>query len=66
MATAVDSAATWPPQPRLRLHDRVGVPRSSLFVVGTLVGVSLLFGGFTTITLAGTARQAAGTVEKAD
>jgi len=40
-------------------------PASSLFVVGTLVGFSLLFSGFTTITLAGTARKLAGTVEKA-
>jgi uncharacterized membrane protein HdeD (DUF308 family) len=40
-------------------------PASSLWVVGTLVGVSLLFNGFTTITLAGTARKIAGNVEKA-
>ena len=40
-------------------------PESSLWVVGTLVGFSLLFGGFTTITLAGTARKAAGAVEDA-
>jgi uncharacterized membrane protein HdeD (DUF308 family) len=41
-----------------------GFPASSLWVVGTLVGFSLLSAGFTTITLAGTARKAAGTVEK--
>ena len=40
-------------------------PASSLWVVGTLVGFSLMFSGFTTITLAGAARQAAGDVEKA-
>jgi uncharacterized membrane protein HdeD (DUF308 family) len=40
-------------------------PASSLWVVGTLVGVSLLFAGFTTITLAGAARKVAGTVAKA-
>jgi len=40
-------------------------PASSMWVVGTLVGFSLLSAGFTTITLAGTARRAAGTVEKA-
>ena len=40
-------------------------PASSLWVIGTLVGVSLLFGGFTTITLAGTARKAAGIAEQA-
>ena len=40
-------------------------PASSLWVVGTLVGFSLLFNGFTTISLAGAARQAAGSVEKA-
>jgi len=40
-------------------------PASSLWVIGTLVGVSLVSAGFTTITLAGTARKVAGTVEKA-
>jgi uncharacterized membrane protein HdeD (DUF308 family) len=40
-------------------------PASSLWVIGTLVGVSLLFAGFTTITLAGAARKAVGTVAKA-
>ena len=40
-------------------------PASSLWVVGTLVGFSFLFNGFTTITLAGTARKVAGAVEKA-
>jgi uncharacterized membrane protein HdeD (DUF308 family) len=40
-------------------------PASSLWVVGTLVGFSLLSAGFTTITLAGAARKAAGAVEKA-
>ena len=40
-------------------------PASGLWVIGTLVGVSLLFGGFTTITLAGTARKAAGIAEQA-
>jgi uncharacterized membrane protein HdeD (DUF308 family) len=40
-------------------------PASSLWVVGTLVGVSLLFAGFTTITLAGAAREAVGTFVKA-
>jgi uncharacterized membrane protein HdeD (DUF308 family) len=38
---------------------------SSLWVIGTLVGFSLLMNGFTTITLAGTARQVAGAVAKA-
>jgi len=40
-------------------------PASSVWVIGTLVGLSLLFNGFTTITLAGTARQVAGDVQKA-
>jgi uncharacterized membrane protein HdeD (DUF308 family) len=40
-------------------------PASSLWVVGTLVGFSLIFNGFTTITLAGAARQVAVDVEKA-
>ena len=40
-------------------------PASSLWVVGTLVGFSLLSAGFTTITLAGAARRAAGALEKA-
>jgi len=40
-------------------------PASSLWVIGTLVGFSLLFNGFTTITLAGTARAVAGDVQKA-
>ena len=40
-------------------------PASSLWVIGTLVGVSLLFGGFSTITLAGTARKAAGAIQQA-
>ena len=41
------------------------LPASSLWVVGSLVGFSLLFNGFTTITLAGTARQVAGDVQQA-
>ena len=41
------------------------LPASGLWVVGTLVGFSLLFNGFTTITLAGTARQVAGEIGKA-
>ena len=40
-------------------------PESSLWVIGTLVGFSLIFNGFTTITVAGTARSAAGAVEDA-
>jgi uncharacterized membrane protein HdeD (DUF308 family) len=40
-------------------------PASSLWVIGTLVGFSLLSNGFTTITLAGTARQVVGDVQKA-
>jgi uncharacterized membrane protein HdeD (DUF308 family) len=40
-------------------------PSSSLWVIGTLVGFSLLINGFTTITLAGTARKAVGEVQKA-
>jgi uncharacterized membrane protein HdeD (DUF308 family) len=40
-------------------------PASSLWVVGTLVGFSLLSNGFTTITLAGTARNVAGDLQKA-
>jgi len=40
-------------------------PASSLWVIGTLVGFSLLSNGFTTITLAGTARKVAGDVQKA-
>ena len=40
-------------------------PASSLWVVGTLVGVSLISAGSTTITLAGAARKAAGATEKA-
>jgi uncharacterized membrane protein HdeD (DUF308 family) len=40
-------------------------PVSSLWVVGTLVAVSLLFGGMTTITLASAARKVAGSVEQA-
>jgi uncharacterized membrane protein HdeD (DUF308 family) len=41
------------------------LPSSSLWVVGTLVGVSLLTNGFTTITLAGTARKVAGDLAQA-
>ena len=37
-------------------------PVSSLWLVGTLVGFSLLFNGITTVTLAGTARRVAGTL----
>jgi len=40
-------------------------PASSLWVIGTLVGFSLLSGGFTTITLAGTARGVVADVQKA-
>ena len=40
-------------------------PASSLWVVGTLVGISLLSAGFTTITLAGAARKAAKSVAEA-
>ena len=40
-------------------------PESSLWVIGTLVVFSLVFNGFTTITVAGTARKAAGAVEDA-
>jgi uncharacterized membrane protein HdeD (DUF308 family) len=40
-------------------------PASSLWVIGTLVGFSLLSSGFTTITLAGTARQFVGDIQKA-
>jgi uncharacterized membrane protein HdeD (DUF308 family) len=40
-------------------------PASSAWVIGTLVGFSLLINGFTTITLAGTARKAVGEVQKA-
>ena len=40
-------------------------PESSLWVIGTLVGFSLVFGGITTLTLAGTARKAAGAAEDA-
>ena len=40
-------------------------PESSLWVIGTLVGFSLLLNGFTTITVAGTARKTAGAVEDA-
>jgi uncharacterized membrane protein HdeD (DUF308 family) len=40
-------------------------PASSLWVIGTVVGFSLLSNGFTTITLAGTAREVAGDVQKA-
>ena len=40
-------------------------PASSLWVVGTLVGFSMLSNGFTTITLAGAARRIAGDVQKA-
>jgi uncharacterized membrane protein HdeD (DUF308 family) len=39
-------------------------PVSSLWVLGTLVGFSLLTNGFTTITLAGTARRFVGDVQK--
>ena len=41
------------------------LPESSLWVIGTLVGFSLVFGGITTLTLAGTARKAAGVAEDA-
>ena len=41
------------------------LPASSLWVIGTLVGFSLLFNGFTTVTLAGTARKVVGDVQKA-
>jgi uncharacterized membrane protein HdeD (DUF308 family) len=37
-------------------------PMSSLWVVGTLVGISLLFSGFTTITIGVAARRAVSTV----
>ena len=40
-------------------------PASSLWVIGTLVGFSMLSNGFTTITVAGAARQVAATAEKA-
>jgi uncharacterized membrane protein HdeD (DUF308 family) len=40
-------------------------PASSLWVIGTLVGINLVSAGFTTITLASTARTAAGTIQKA-
>jgi uncharacterized membrane protein HdeD (DUF308 family) len=40
-------------------------PESSLWVVGTVVAVSLLFGGMTTITVASSARKVAGSVEQA-
>ena len=40
-------------------------PASSFWVVGTLVGFSLMFSGFTTISVAGAARQVAGAVEDA-
>jgi uncharacterized membrane protein HdeD (DUF308 family) len=40
-------------------------PASSLWVIGTLIGINLLSAGFTTITLASTARAAAGTIQKA-
>jgi uncharacterized membrane protein HdeD (DUF308 family) len=40
-------------------------PSSSAWVIGTLVGFSLLMNGFTTITLAGTARKVVGDVQKA-
>jgi len=39
-------------------------PASSLWVVGTLVGISLFSAGITTITLAGTARKAAGLLDQ--
>lgn len=38
-------------------------PVSGLWVVGTMAGINLLFSGFTTIALAGTARKVAGAVE---
>jgi uncharacterized membrane protein HdeD (DUF308 family) len=41
-----------------------GFPATSLWVVGTLVAISLLFSGFTTITLAGVARRTAGAAEQ--
>ena len=40
-------------------------PESGVWLVGTLVGVSLLFAGFTTLSVAGAARAAAGEAEKA-
>jgi uncharacterized membrane protein HdeD (DUF308 family) len=40
-------------------------PVSGLWVVGTLAGFSLMFSGFTTISVAGAARQVAGAVEDA-
>ena len=40
-------------------------PTSSTWVIGTMVGISLLSAGFSTITLAGAARKATGTLEKA-
>jgi uncharacterized membrane protein HdeD (DUF308 family) len=42
-----------------------GFPVTSLWVVGTLVAINLLFSGFTTITLAGAARRVAGAAEQA-
>jgi uncharacterized membrane protein HdeD (DUF308 family) len=40
-------------------------PESALWIVGTLAGFSLMFSGFTTISVAGAARQVAGAVEDA-
>lgn len=40
-------------------------PESGVWLVGTLVGVSLLFEGFTTLSVAGAARAAASEAEKA-
>jgi len=40
-------------------------PASSLWVIGTLVGFTMLSNGFATITLAGTARQLVGDAQKA-
>jgi uncharacterized membrane protein HdeD (DUF308 family) len=40
-------------------------PESGIWLVGTLVGVSLLFEGFTTLSVAGAARAVAGEAEKA-
>ncbi len=40
-------------------------PESGIWLVGTLVGVSLLFEGFTTLSVAGAARATASEAEKA-
>lgn len=40
-------------------------PESGVWLVGTLVGVSLVFEGFTTLSVAGAARAAAGAAQKA-